>query len=150
MPNAAQQNNQWVTYTDDHLKNLQQSVTSNLQQAGVSTDYEAVKPIHVPDGQPHKILDQVKIDTEKMVPESFDSTPKTTFTPLKALSEHLDYADQLVTGRSHVVGEAQGFTLQKNEKEQRRLDFANQPHERKKNWVANMVDWFYDEDQRTS
>ena len=142
MPNSAQ-TNPTITYTDDHLKTLHQNVATNLKAAGAKVPYQAVKPIHVPDEQPKNIIDEDKIDTERSVPESFKSTPETSLTPLKALSEHLDYADQIVTGRSHVVDEAQRFTAFKNEKEEKRMQFASTPKTEHKTPVKKFVDWLH-------
>lgn len=132
-----------ISYTDDHLDGVQKNVAENLVQAGVKTSYEAVKPVHVPDEIPKKI-DQGKIDTEKSVPGSFNSTPETALSPLKALSEHLDYADQLVTGRSHVVDEASRFSAHKNEKEDKKMKFANSPKKDSRSPVKKLVDWLHD------
>lgn len=134
-----------MTFTDDHLKNMQQSVAGNLQQAGVNAPYEAVKPIHVPDARPTSYVDQNQIDIEKTVPESFSSTPETPLSPLKVLSEHLDYADQIVTGRTHVMGESQRFAQQKDEKEQKRMEQANAPRTDSRGPVKKFVDWLHDE-----
>lgn len=132
-----------LTFTDDHLPALQRSVASNLQNAGVKVPYEAVKPSHVPDEKPGNIIDEKKIQTERSVPESFNSTPETALSPLKTLSEHLDYADQLVTGRSHVVGDAQPFAGFKKEKEDKRMQFANTPQKNQKGPVKKFVDWLH-------
>jgi hypothetical protein len=132
-----------ITYTDDRLKDLHKSVASSLQQAGANVPFEAVKPIHVPDAPAASYIDQNQIDIEKSVPESFGSTPVTPLSPLKALSEHLDYADQIVTGRTHVMGEAQRFTTQKEEKEQKRMEFANMPKSDSRTPVKKFVDWLH-------
>lgn len=132
-----------VTYTDDHLQNLQSSVASNLKDAGVNTSYNAVKPIHVPDARPENMIDQGKVDTENSIPASFNSTPETALSPLKTLSEHLDYADQLVTGRSHVIDESQRFTDQKKEKEDKKMEFNNQPKTDNRGPVKKFVDWLH-------
>lgn len=132
-----------VTYTDNHLKGVQQNVAANLQQAGVKTTYEAVKPIHVPDEHPKNLIDEKKVQAEKSVPESFVSTPETALSPLKALSEHLDYADQVVTGRTHVIDEAHRFAQQKNEKEDKKMQFVNAPKKDTRGPVKKFVDWLY-------
>jgi hypothetical protein len=132
-----------ITYTDDYLKDLHKSVAGSLQQAGVNVPYEAVKPIHVPDARPTSYIDQNQINIDKSVPESFASTPQTPLSPLSALSEHLDYADQIVTGRTHVMGEAQRFTKQKEEKEQKRMEFANMPKTDSRTPVKKFVDWLH-------
>lgn len=141
MPNPA--NTAQITYTDNHLNNLHQNVAVNLKQAGVNTPYQAVKPIHVPDAQPRTITEQGKIDDEKSVPGSFNTTHETALSPLKALSEHLDYADQIVTGRSHVVDEASRFTAHRDEKEQKKLEYANAPKAESKSPVKKFVDWLH-------
>lgn len=141
-----------ITYTDDQLTGLQKSVASNLQKAGVrvplgevaSSAYEAVKPIHVPDATPVNIVDLEKINTEKSVPASFNSTPETAFSPLKALSEHLDYADQIVTGRTHITDEAHRFSALKDEKEQKRMIQANAPKTDVRGPVKKLVDWLHE------
>src|SRR5687768_9193253 len=115
MPGTAQQ--PALTYTDDHLNGVQRKVADNLKEAGVKVPYEAVKPIHVPDERPKNLVDQTQIDAERSIPGSFKSTPETALSPLKAISEHLDYADQLVTGRTHVIDEASRFAAHKDEKE---------------------------------
>lgn len=142
MPDSAQPTAP-ITYTDDHLPNLQKNIAENLTQAGVKTPYQAVKPIHVPDGTPKNIADEEKIAAEKSIPESFKSTPETAFSPLKDLSEHLDYADQVVTGRSHVIDEANRFTAFKNEKEDKRMAFANTPQKDTRTPVKKFVDWLH-------
>lgn len=143
MPNTtAPQETAAITFTDDHLTGLHKSVADNLKQAGVVTPYVAVKPIHVPGEQPKRI-DQTQIEAEGSVPGSFKSTPETALTPLKALSEHLDYADQLVTGRSHVLGEADRFTSFKKEKEGKRMEFANTPKSDSRGPVKKLVDWLH-------
>lgn len=142
MPDTAQPTAA-ITYTDNHLPNLQKNVAANLQNGGVQVPYEAVKPAHVPDEKPKNIIDQGKVDTEKSVPTSFNSTPETALSPLKVLSEHLDYADQLVTGRSHVMGEAGRFTDFKKEKEDKRMEFANAPKTDTRTPVKKFVDWLH-------
>lgn len=145
MPNAAAQSNITapITYTDNHLPALQKSVARNLQTAGVNVTYEAVKPIHVPDEAPRNIIDEKKIQAERSVPDSFKSTPETALSPLGTLSEHLDYADQLVTGRSHITGDARPFSGFKKEKEDKRMEFANKPQKEKKGHVKKFVDWLH-------
>ena len=144
MPDAAQpKQDPSITYTDDQLKNVQQSVAGNLKQAGVNVPFEAVKPIHVPDARPTSYIDQNQIEIEKTVPESFGSTPETALSPLKVLSEHLDYADQIVTGRTHVVDDASRFTAHKDEKEQKRMQQANAPKTDSKTPVKKFVDWLH-------
>lgn len=133
-----------ITYTDTHLDNLQKSVAGSLQNAGVPVAYEAVKPVHVPDQPAENIVDQAKIDMENRIPGSFKSTPETALSPLSALSEQLNYADQLVTGRSHVVGEAQHFTAQRAEKEDRKMQFTNEPQKDNRGPVQKFVDWLHD------
>lgn len=133
-----------ITHTDDQLKNLHHNVAKNLSHAGVKTEYQAVKPIHVPDERPKNIVDQSKIDTENSVPGSFKSTPETAFSPLGELHEHLDYADQLVTGRSHVTGDSSPFTAFKKEKEDKRLAFANSPKKESRGPVKKLVDWLHE------
>lgn len=132
-----------VIYTDDRLPGLQKSVANNLQAAGVNATYEAVKPIHVPDEAPKNIIDEKTIQAERSVPGSFKSTPETALSPLRTISEHLDYADQLVTGRSHIVGDAHPFTGFKKEKEDKRMQFANTPQKEKKGHVKKFVDWLH-------
>ena len=132
-----------ITHTDDHLKSLHQNVAKNLNHAGVKTEYKAVKPSHVPDERPKNLVDQSKIDTENSVPESFKSTPETAFSPLGELHEHLDYADQLVTGRSHVVDEANKFTAFKKEKEDKKMKFSNTPKSESRGPVKKFVDWLH-------
>ena len=151
MPATAPQQNsqpvptdQWMTHTDDHLTGMQQKVTDNLKEAGTPVPFEAVKPIHVPDGTPVNIVDEAKIATEKSVPSSFDSTPATALSPLKALSEHLDYADQIVTGRTHVLGEANSFSREKVNKEQKRMEHANAPKVDSRGPVKKLVDWLHE------
>lgn len=147
MPNPtipASADDPMVTFTDDHLNNLQKSVAGNLQQAGVKVPYEAVKPVHVPDATPVSHIDQNQIDIEKSIPGSFVSTPETPLSPLKALSEHLDYADQIVTGRTHVMGEAGSFAQQKEEKEQKRMEMANAPRVDSRTAVKKFVDWLHE------
>lgn len=133
-----------ITHTDDHLKKLQHNVAKNLNNAGVKTEYKTVKPIHVPDERAVNIVDQGKIDTENSVPQSFKSTPETALSPLGELHEHLDYADQLVTGRSHVTGDSSRFTAFKNEKENKRLAFANSPKKESRGPVKKLVDWLHE------
>jgi hypothetical protein len=145
MPDTAQpKQDPSVTYTDDQLKNVQQSVAGNLKQAGVEVPYEAVKPIHVPDARPTSYIDQNQIDIEKTVPGSFNSTPQTALSPLKVLSEHLDYADQIVTGRTHVIDDASRFSAHKDEKEQKRMQYANAPKTDSRTPVKKFVDWLHD------
>lgn len=146
MPNAAapQSISPAITFTDDHLKNMQQNVASQLQSAGVNTNYQAVKPIHVPEEGAKKIIDEGRIQVEKSIPESFNSTPETALSPLKAISEHLDYADQLVTGRTHVIGESNRFTAHKLEKEDKKMKFKNEPQKDSSNPVKKFVDWLYE------
>lgn len=145
MPDTALESaNPAITYTDDQLKGVQQSVAENLTQAGVKTPYEAVKPIHVPDERAKNIVDQTQVDTERSIPGSFKSTPETALSPLKALSEHLDYADQLVTGRSHVIDNASRFSAHKNEKEDKKMKFANAPKKDSRGPVKKLVDWLHD------
>jgi hypothetical protein len=81
---------------------------------------------------------------ENNIPGSFKSTPETALSPLKALSEHLDYADQLVTGRTHVVGEAQSFTAHRDEKENKKIEFNNAPKQDTRSAVKKLVDWLHD------
>ena len=147
MPTASapQQNNSTITYTDDQLRNMQHNVASNLQNAGVQIDYQSVKPVHVPDERPKNIIDQTQTNTENSVPGSFNSTPETAFSPLKALSEHLDYADQIVTGRTHVIDEAQRFSKHKTEKENKKMAFDNNPDKQPRGPVKKFVDWLHDE-----
>lgn len=142
-PASSANTNSAVTYTDDHLSDLHKTVASNLQNAGVDVPFEAVKPIHVPDGTPVSMVDQVKVDTEHDMPGSFNSTPETAFSPLKAFSEHLDYADQVVTGRTHVIDEADRFSKQKGEKEQKRMEQANAPKTDTRGPVKKLVDWLH-------
>ncbi len=132
-----------LTFTDDHLTNLHKSVTADLKKAGANVPFEAIKPIHVPDEKPKNIIDQGKVDTEKSVPTSFNSTPETALSPLKTLSEHFDYADQLVTGRTHVMDEAHRFTNFKKEKEDKRMEFANAPKTDTRTSVKKLVDWLH-------
>ena len=80
---------------------------------------------------------------EKSVPESFNSTPETALSPLKALSEHLDYADQIVTGRTHVIDEAHRFASFKTEKEDKKIQFANTPKTDTRSPVKKFVDWLH-------
>ena len=144
MPNVpAPQPDPAITYTDDHLPSLHKNVAASLQNAGVPVPYQAVKPTHVPDEKHGNIIDQGKVDTEKSVPASFNSTPETALSPLKTLSEHLDYADQLVTGRSHVMDEAHRFTDFKKEKEDKRMEFANAPRTDTRTPVKKLVDWLH-------
>lgn len=143
MPAPAQQPSPAITYTDNHLTDLQNNVAANLQQAGIKTPYQAVKPVHVPDENARNIVDQTQVEAERSVPGSFKSTPETAFSPLKDLSEHLDYADQVVTGRSHVVDEAHRFTAFKNEKEDKALEFKNAPKEDTRSPVKKFVDWLH-------
>lgn len=133
-----------ITYTETRLNDLQKSVAGNLQSAGVPVTYEAVKPVHVPDQPAENIIDQGKIDMENKIPGSFRSTPETALSPLSALSEHFNYADQLVTGRTHVVGEAQHFTAQRAEKEDRKMQFTNEPKKDSRGPVKKFVDWLHD------
>lgn len=145
MPDAAQpKQDPSIEYTDDQLKDVQQSVASNLKQAGVEVPFEAIKPVHVPDGTPVNIVDNTKVDAERSVPESFNSTPQTALSPLKVLSEHLDYADQIVTGRTHVIDEASRFSAHKDEKEQKRMEQANAPKTDSRGPVKKLVDWLHD------
>ena len=132
-----------ITHTDDHLKSLHQNVAKNLNHAGVKTEYKAVKPVHVPDEQPKNIIDHSRINAEESVPTSFKSTPETAFSPLGELHEHLDYADQLVTGRSHITGDANPFTAFKKEKEDKRMKFANTPKSDSRGSVKKFVDWLH-------
>lgn len=132
-----------ITHTDDHLKQAHAKIAKSLNEAGANVPFEAVKPSHVPDERPKNIVDQVKVDAENSVPGSFRSTPETPFSPLKDLSEHLDYADQLVTGRSHVVDEAHRFSAFKKEKEDKRLEFANSPKSANHGPVKKFVDWLH-------
>lgn len=132
-----------LTFTDNHLPNLQKNVAASLAQAGAKVPYQAVKPIHVPDEAPKNYIDQNQVNVEKSIPGSFKSTPETALSPLKALSEHLDYADQLVTGRSHVVGESQSFTDFKSEKEDKRMEYANSPKPISQSPVKKFVDWLH-------
>jgi hypothetical protein len=145
MPDTAQQSaNPAITYTDDHLKGVQQKVAQNLNEAGVKTPYQAVKPIHVPEERAKNIVDQTQVDAERSIPGSFKSTPETALSPLKALSEHLDYADQIVTGRTHVIDEASRFAAHKDEKEQKRMQYANSPKTDSRTPVKKFVDWLHD------
>lgn len=146
MPTAAapQQNNSAITYTDDQLRNMQHNVAANLQNAGVKVDYQAVKPVHVPEEGAKNIIDEGRVKAEKSIPESFNSTPETALSPLKAISEHLDYADQLVTGRTHVIDESQRFTAHKQEKEDKKMKFRNEPQKQSTNPVKKFVDWLYE------
>lgn len=147
MPNPAPpptKSDPLLTYTDDHLKDLHKKVADNLHQAGAKVPYEAVKPIHVPDEHAINIANQTHVNTERSIPESFKSTPETALSPLKAISEHLDYADQLVTGRSHVVDDANRFTAHKKEKEDKKLQFQNEPKKESKSPVKKLVDWLHD------
>lgn len=143
MPATAPEPTAAITYTDNHLPNLHKNVAASLQQAGAKVPYQAVKPIHVPDEAPKNYIDQNQVNVEKSIPGSFKSTPETALSPLKALSEHLDYADQLVTGRSHVVGEAQSFANFKNEKEDKRMEYANSPKPVNHSPVKKFVDWLH-------
>ena len=144
MPDAAPAVTGSITYTDDQLNNLHQNVAANLQQAGVKVPYEAVKPIHIPEAHPRTIDDQNAIDDKKSVPESFNTTPETALSPLKALSEHLDYADQLVTGRSHVTDEASRFTAFRKEKEDKKQEYATTPRTKSSSPVKKFVDWLHE------
>jgi len=145
MPDTAlQPSNPAIIYTDDQLKGVQQSVAQNLNQAGVKVAYEAVKPIHVPDERPKNLIDQTQVNAEKSIPGSFKSTPETALSPLKVLSEHLDYADQLVTGRSHVIDDASRFSAHKNEKEDKKMQFANAPKKDSRSPVKKFVDWLHE------
>lgn len=145
MPDNARSNQSpSIIYTDDQLKNVQQSVVSNLKQAGVNVPYEAVKPIHVPDERARHVIDQTQVDAERSIPGSFKSTPETALSPLKAISEHLDYADQIVTGRTHVIDSASRFSAHKEEKEQKRIKQANAPKNDSKGPVKKLVDWLHD------
>lgn len=132
-----------ITYTDDHTNALHKNVAQNLQQAGVKTTYQAIKPVHVPDEHARNIVDQTQVDAEKSIPGSFKSTPETAFSPLKDLSEHLDYADQVVTGRSHVIDNAHRFTAFKNEKEDKQMEFKNTPKKDDRGPVKKFVDWLH-------
>lgn len=133
-----------ITYTDDQLKSLQQDVAGNLRQAGVNASFEAIKPSHVPDERPKNVVDEVKVKTENSIPGSFNSTPETALSPLKALSEHLDFADQIVTGRTHIIDEAQRFSAHKVEKENKRMKFENNPNKNPRGPVKMFVDWLHD------
>lgn len=146
MSDAAPQSNDQnsaITYTDDQLESVQQNVVGNLKQAGIDVPYEAVKPVHVPDERAKNIVDQTQIDAERSIPGSFKSTPETALSPLKAISEHLDYADQLVTGRTHVIDEASRFSAHKDEKEQKRMNQANAPKTDSRTPVKKFVDWLH-------
>lgn len=148
MPNQSaplQTSSPAITYTDDQLTGLQKSVAANLAQAGAKVPYEAVKPIHVPDARPTSYIDQNQIEIEKSVPESFGSTPQTALSPLKVFSEHLDFADQIVTGRTHVIDEAQRFSRHKIEKEDKQMKFSNNPDKNSRGPVKKFVDWLHDE-----
>ena len=145
MPDAAQpKQDPSVIYTDDQLKNVHKSVAENLKQAGVNVPYQAVRPVHVPDESARHIVDQTQVDAERSIPGSFKSTPETALSPLKAISEHLDYADQIVTGRTHVVDSASRFAAHKEEKEQNRMKQANAPKTVSKGPVKKLVDWLHD------
>lgn len=132
-----------ITRTDEQLRDLHKNLAKSLTDAGVKTHHNAIKPVHVPDESPVNIVDQGKVDAENSVPGSFKSTPETPFSPLKDLSEHLDYADQIVTGRSHVVDEANRFQAFKIEKENKRLEFANSPKKETRGPVKKFVDWLH-------
>ncbi len=152
MPNtSAPQETAAISFTEDHLTSLHKNVADNLQQAGIKTPldgvassaYVAVRPVHVPEENPKRMVDQTQINAESSVPGSFKSTPETALSPLKALSEHLDYADQIVTGRSHVLDEAERFTSFKKEKEGKRMEFANTPKSDSRGPVKKLVDWLH-------
>lgn len=132
-----------ITHTEDHLKDLHKNVAKSLADAGVNTLKTAVKPVHVPEEGAKHIVDQSRVDAENSVPGSFKSTPETPFSPLKDLSEHLDYADQVFTGRSHVVDEARRFSAFKKEKEDKRLEFVNSPKKENHGPVKKFVDWLH-------
>jgi len=106
--------------------------------------YKTVKPVHVPEEGAKRMVDEGRIKMEKSIPESFNSTPETALSPLKAFSEHLDYADQLVTGRTHVIDESQRFTAHKQEKEDKKMKFINEPQKKPTNPVKKFVDWLYE------
>lgn len=145
MPSAQQtKQDSLITYTDDQLTGVQQSIAGNLKQAGVNISYEAVKPSHVPDERPDNVIDEVKVKTENSVPQSFNSTPETALSPLKALSEHLDFADQIVTGRTHIIDEAKRFSAHKVEKEDKKMKFANDPNKNSRGPVKRFVDWLHE------
>lgn len=147
MPNPAPpsaKSDPLISYTDNHLKDLHKNVADNLQQAGANVAYEEVKPVHVPDEHAKNIVDQTQVNAERSIPGSFKSTPETALSPLKTLSEHLDYADQLVTGRSHVIDEANRFTAHKKEKEDKKLKFKNEPAKDTRGPVKKLVDWLHE------
>jgi len=139
----------WVEYTEDGLVNFQKSVAKKLEIAGAPHNVVPIKeyipelPIHVPDGKTVNTTEQSKVATEKSVPASFDSTPTTIFSPLKNFSGYLDYADQVVTGRTHVVGDSSKFTDHKREKEEKRMEFKNQPTKDDRGRVKKIVDWLH-------
>lgn len=146
MPAAtARKQDPFITYTDDQLTNIQKSVAGNLKQAGINTNLEAVIPVHVPGGSPKITVDEDKIQAEKSVPASFNPSAETAFSPLKVLSENLDYADQIVTGRTHVVGDADKFSRRKEEKEQKRIVHSNSPQNDSAGPIKKFVAWLHDE-----
>lgn len=132
-----------VTHADNQLKDLHHSVANNLHRAGVPTTYEAVKPVHVPDEPPKTVIDKEKIETEHSVPGSYDSTPKTVLSPLSEVDETLNHLDQIVTGRRVVTGQADRFAAHQDEREAKKMEFANAPKEQKPGLVKKLVDWLH-------
>lgn len=95
---------------------------------------------HIPDGKTINTSGQ----NIPVVRGSYGET-KTPLSGLSVFSEHLDYADQLVTGRDHVVGSADEFTRRKAEKEASRLAEANWPKGKSSGPIKKLIAWLHDE-----
>lgn len=95
-------------------------------------------PIHIPTGETVNT-------TNKNIPKVTGSygESRTALSDLSALSEHWDFADQIVTGRSHVVGKSVHFDEIKKKKEEERLQFANQPKNEEVGAVKKFVNWLH-------
>lgn len=134
----------WVKYNDQGQIDFQKSVQQKLSAAGIQHNpvpvTERELPIHVPDGSTVNT-------TLKDIPQVSGAygDAKTPLSGLSGLSEHLDYADQLVTGRSHVIDAAHRFTTQKDEKEEKRLKEANRPKKISRGPIKKFVAWLHDE-----
>lgn len=127
---------------EDRLDGIREKVGKSAEEA-MNEPHDPV-PIgeqspHVPEG----ITTNTTLQNIPKVSGSYGEA-KTPFSGLSTLSEHLDYADQLVTGRDHVIDAAHRFTTQKAEKEAKGVE-ANRPEEDSKGPIGKFFAWLHDE-----